>query len=210
MATDLYFVRHGETDENVQQIIQGQLIDCPLNERGIAQAERVAQRLADFDFDRIYVSTLRRARQTADAICKHHPDTPVVARPELREMSFGELEGQSYGDGNAPFFEWLYDRWASGIYSDRITGGESLEDVQKRAQRVVGEVVRENAGNAVAIVTHGRWLRILLSSVLEDYTPRRMDELLHRNTAVSHVRYADGAYTVGFLASHDHLEEPAR
>ena len=188
------------------RIIQGQLIDCPLNETGQAQAYAVAERLAGLAPDRIYVSTLLRARQTAEAICAHHPDVPVVLHPDLMEMSFGDLEGGAYTGENEAFFGWLYKRWEAGVFSDRISGGESLADVRDRAVRVVETIVNDAAGKRVLVVTHGRWLRILLATILDGYRLEDMEGLLHRNTAISHLRYADGRYEAQFLACDRHLE----
>ena len=62
--TDLLFIRHGETDWNRQQRFQGQ-IDVPLNATGMAQAARVAERLAADRHDALFSSDLQRARETA-------------------------------------------------------------------------------------------------------------------------------------------------
>lgn len=205
MATTIYFVRHGETDENVRQIIQGQLIDCPLNERGFEQAEMVGRRLADVKFDTIFSSTLLRARQTANAIRSHHPDAPLVLLPGLMEMSFGVLEGQPYAGENLQFFEWLGGRWADGEFNDRLDGGESVADVRDRAVAAVDHIVSHSFDQTVAVVTHGRLLRILLATLLDDHRLEAMDALLHTNTAVSEVVYRDGTFVANYVASNDHV-----
>ncbi len=65
----LYIVRHGETDHNINKIIQGHL-NTPLNSNGIIQAQKIANRLKDINFDIIYSSDLSRAKTTAEEINK--------------------------------------------------------------------------------------------------------------------------------------------
>lgn len=125
------------------------------------------------------------------------------------EMSFGHLEGGNYDGQNAAFFEWLYGRWSQGVFSDRIEGGESLEDVRTRAVRAVHRIVQDNEGRRVLVVTHGRWLRILLASILENYRLEEMEDLLHRNTAISHLSHSGGQFELRLLACDEHLQEVA-
>lgn len=209
-ATTIYFVRHGETSENARQIVQGQIIDCPLNDRGLAQSQSVGRRLATVEVDGVYASTLLRARQTADAIRAHHPGAPLVLLPGLMEMSFGVLEGQSYAGQNTTFFKWLGSRWAEGQFADRVDGGESIIDVRDRAIATLDHIVTRSTGKSVAVVTHGRFLRILLATILDGYSLEVMDELLHTNTAVSEVVYRDGTFLASYIASDDHVADLER
>ncbi|CAG8624425.1 14314_t:CDS:2 [Cetraspora pellucida] len=95
----LYFtvVRHGETSSNLNHIIQGH-IDTKLNKTGREQVEIVGRRLRKLKFDHIYTSDLSRAKKTADAIAKHHPDTPFTVDMRLRERDMGRLSGKSIQD----------------------------------------------------------------------------------------------------------------
>lgn len=83
----VYIVRHGETEENKQKIIQGQL-DTALNSEGERQADLVAEALRDVPFDVSYSSDLRRAADTAKRILAHHSgvelQTPTAVRERVR------------------------------------------------------------------------------------------------------------------------------
>ncbi|KAG9015117.1 hypothetical protein FRB94_004236 [Tulasnella sp. JGI-2019a] len=89
----VYLVRHGETAENRQHIIQGQL-DTQLNETGRDQARRLAISLKDTQFARVYSSDLTRAVDTANAVLEFHPDRLLVPQHLLRERYFGALQGK--------------------------------------------------------------------------------------------------------------------
>ena len=80
----IYIVRHGETAENKQKIIQGQL-DTPLNSEGEKQADLVGKALRDIPFDICYSSDLKRAVNTAERILVHHSGVGLEKPSALRE-----------------------------------------------------------------------------------------------------------------------------
>ncbi len=84
----LYFIRHGETDWNLARRLQG-LTDVPLNEKGRLQAKECGDRLRGegVTFDRVYVSPLVRARETAALITGFGGEKMTVV-PEMHEMAF--------------------------------------------------------------------------------------------------------------------------
>ena len=92
--TEFYIVRHGETAANSRNVVQGQN-DVPLNETGLAQAARLAERLKAVHFDAVYASDLSRAMRTARIIA---PGAAVVPLPELREWNLGDWVGLPFGE----------------------------------------------------------------------------------------------------------------
>lgn len=86
------FVRHGETQTNLDEIVAGWR-DVPLTARGLAQAEDAAKALVGRGITAIYVSALSRAGQTAARIARAL-DLDVTVLAELNERCWGELEGQ--------------------------------------------------------------------------------------------------------------------
>lgn len=138
MTTTLYLVRHGETFDNQNRIMQGQT-QGQLNPTGVKQAEQVAQQMADKDFDVVVSSDLRRAIATAEIIARPH-GLPVVTTPLLRERDWGSFTGRYIPD--------LKDeKWPSDI--------ETLDQLQNRACLFM-DYLRENyAGLNVLAVGHG-------------------------------------------------------
>lgn len=205
--TVFYFVRHGQTEYNRNRIVQGRGIDSSLNPTGEAQAAALARRLRDVSSDAIYASTLRRAFQTAEPLARLQPHAPVYRLADLEEMSWGIYEGQSTTPGLLAMFESMQGLWAQGRYEQPIDGGESILDVQRRALRAIDHMLARHAGETLLVVTHGRFLRVLLASLLDDYGLARMQDIRHANTAVNRIVHRDGCYEAEMLNCTKHLEE---
>lgn len=160
--TELLFIRHGETDWNRQQRFQGQ-IDVPLNEIGLAQAERLGQRLADDRHDLLFTSDLYRTRQTAAPLAvawQRH----AVPLPGFREQNFGVLEGLDVPTIKA-LHGGLWRDWLEHKADFQLPGGESLRAFHARVLASVRQVVEQAPGARVAIVTHGGVLDMLWRTV---------------------------------------------
>ncbi|KAG7448246.1 phosphoglycerate mutase-like protein [Guyanagaster necrorhizus] len=94
-AARIYLVRHGETEANRREIVQGQL-DTHLNESGIEQAALVSEALQKISFDEGYSSDLSRASKTAEMILECHPRVQLRKQSGLRERHLGSLQGQTH------------------------------------------------------------------------------------------------------------------
>ncbi len=145
--TPFWFLRHGETDWNAQGLSQG-AVDIPLNGVGLAQARRAARTLQGIGIASIVASPLARARVTAE-IAAAAIGRPVQLDADLREVAFGEQEGQPMGD-------W-YDDWIAGTYTP--AGGESFADLYRRAVAAVNRAIAQPA--PVLVVAHGALFRAL-------------------------------------------------
>jgi len=160
--TELVFIRHGETDWNRQQRFQGQ-IDVALNATGLAQAERLAARLAAEPADVLISSDLGRALQTAAPLGRAWTMT-AAPLPGLREQSFGMLEGLDVPTIKARhaalWQDWLAHRADFALPG----GGESLRQFHDRVVAAVREIADTHAGRRVAVVTHGGVLDMLWRS----------------------------------------------
>ncbi len=206
-VTTLYLVRHGETDYNRHNIVQGRGVDAPLNEQGRRQAKALARRFASMPLEAIYTSPLQRAVATAEAVRLYHPEVPLYRMADLAEMDWGHLEGKPYAPPYDAQIRAIYERWRAGAYDYPVPGGESILDVQRRALRALETILTQHEGETVLVITHGRFLRVLLASVLPEYGLARMDALPHTNTAVNHLVYENGRFKALRLNCTAHLEE---
>lgn len=149
--TRLVLIRHGETDWNVEGRYQGQA-DPPLNERGLAQARRLAEELRDVGLEVLYTSPLRRAAQTARVLAEALGLT-LHFEPRLMEIHQGEWQGRLWSE-IAVLYPDLYRRWQSEPWTVTLPGGESLAQVQERVYAALDDILPRHQGQCVGLVTH--------------------------------------------------------
>ena len=186
---EIVMVRHGETDWNVEPRIQGQT-DVLLNANGRAQAQSVGERLAAERFDAIYVSDLRRTRETADAILAHYADPAPVFDARLRERGLGEWETYVWAEVAARDPEI-----AARYESDPEVGPRGGETGAAFVARVAGFLAAIRATHTddrVLVVAHGGSIRVLVCVAL-GIDPRVRRLLALDNTALSVLRFEGDA-----------------
>jgi alpha-ribazole phosphatase/probable phosphoglycerate mutase len=160
---ELLLVRHAESTADVRGRCYGQL-DVELSEFGRGQCRHLAEALSGEPVQALVSSRLARARATADAIAEPH-GLDVVVLDDLRELDFGELEGLPYDEIAASRPE-LYARWMNAPTTVRFPGGESYEDLRRRAARAVERWRATHDGQVVVAVTHAGFIRAVLSDAL--------------------------------------------
>jgi len=205
-ATDLYIIRHGETDWNRQARMQGHA-DEPLNALGRAQAAQVAAALASYALDAIYSSDLSRAFDTARAIAAHHPSVPLHTSALWRERDYGRFQGMTLPEVEA-IDPQAAQKWRTRVADFAPDGGENLLQFQARIAQQLQAVAAKHAGQKIAIVCHGGVLDIIwriVHGVAVD-APRAWPL---PNTGINHLRYADQAWQVLDWGNTAHLLEPA-
>jgi len=206
-TTHLYLVRHGETEYNRRGVVQGGGIDSTLNETGVSQAEALADRLSAVPVDTVYASTMRRAKQTAAVVAGPHEPVSRTYLRDLAEMDWGVFEGEPPSSEREEAMGAVKDRWRQGEYDHRVDGGESIRDVEARAHRAMDHIVTRERGSTVVVVTHGRYLRVLLGSLLDNYGLGDMHRLDHDNTCVNRIVHAEGQFRADLLNCTAHLEQ---
>ena len=140
---DLIYLRHGQTDWNIEHRLQGRT-DIPLNSVGIEEARSASAILKQYAFDAVYCSPLIRARQT---LSYAYPTDGAIYDDRLAEWCFGELEGTS------PDRALFLSRWCCG--QAPIEGMEQIEDLLKRVSDFYDEVCRRYPDGRVLVVSHG-------------------------------------------------------
>ncbi len=147
----IHFIRHGETDWNLERRLQG-ISDIPLNETGRAQAAAVGARLAAMPIGAVTASDLGRAQDTALAIATPHGLTVGTDR-DLRERSFGVIEGIARDELEERYGDSLQGYWTDPDLA--FEDGESRRQVQDRISRFINAVVRDPPADTIAVVSHG-------------------------------------------------------
>lgn len=161
----IYLVRHGETDNNKNKIIQGAQVDAPLNQTGENQAKAVAEKLKKINFTVAFSSDLVRAKRTAEIIALEH-NLAVVTKKILRERSLGTLEGLPEAvyykklKSLLDQFEVLSDK--EKFKFDFPYGIEKLDLAVARLITFLREISLAYLGKTVLVVSHGAMIRHFL------------------------------------------------
>ena len=149
----IVFVRHGEADNNVKRMLVGRHIESHLTESGIQQAKDTGQHLRKMKIDRVYVSPVTRAIETAKIICEIN-QLEYQTDERLYEIELGDLVGMNYDEviekhGN------LFLKFYSG--DDPILdsyGIESFSAVKKRIRNLLDESMKNYRDKNLLFVTH--------------------------------------------------------
>ncbi len=169
--TRLYFVRHGESEANVQKVYSNRGKVHPLTSLGVRQANELARRLSEDpgaqSLRRIYTSPILRAVQTAEILAQAL-SLPVEETDALREFDCGVIEGLNYQQGGARYLEVRDDWIVRGLSGSRIEGGESLDDIRARFLPFIERL--KSAGEDVVLVGHGGVYLTVLPDVVTNLT----------------------------------------
>ena len=203
--TTLYVTRHGETDYNRDHIMQGSGVDSALNDTGHAQAKALSTYLSDEPLDAVYASTLVRARQTAKIVAAPHEPLPYAYLDDLKEISWGVYEGTPPTEARTAAMSAIKTRWRSGEVDAPVEGGESPREVERRARRAVDVMLQAHAGERILVVTHGRYMRIMLASLLYDGDLTQMPNVPHSNTGLYVITHTNGTFEAQVTNSVRHL-----
>jgi broad specificity phosphatase PhoE len=182
VETILGLLRHGQTDWNVEGRLQG-TSDIALNETGLAQAQAAAEAIDPGEWDFLLSSPLSRARQTAEMIAQLHRRHEVAVDERFLERAFGEAEGLSYEE-----WKTLHDP-AIGV-----AGGESLEQLEVRADSLLSAIASEYAGKRVLAVSHGALIRKLVRIASKRTLPREGERFA--NTSLTKLVHSDGEWSI--------------
>ncbi len=158
VTTRICFIRHGETDWNVDKRIQGHT-DIPLNATGRAQALAMAFNAAHQRFQAIYSSDLMRTMDTAQALAQRE-DQAVKPLPSLRERHYGVFQGITADQGALQFPQAHAHYVARDLDYDFETG-ESLRGFAGRVAAGIDWLVRHHSGQTIAAVSHSGVLDVI-------------------------------------------------
>ncbi|MEZ5026767.1 MAG: histidine phosphatase family protein [Chitinophagales bacterium] len=192
MIKNIYIIRHGQTDFNVKQVVQGRGINSDLNDTGIQQAKLFFEAHKEINFDVVYTSSLKRTWQTVDAFISKK--IPHIATKNLDEIDWGIFEGVEHHPTLQETYYNIINEWKNGNLSIKIEGGESAQDLADRLQPFVNELFNTKYEN-ILVCTHGRTLRVLMCLMLNK-SVSKMDDYEHQNTGLYHLQLKDGIFSI--------------
>ena len=195
----LYIIRHAETEYNRKGIIQGSEVDSDINDVGESQANSFYEYYKNINFDKIYVSDLKRTYQTIRRFTENGLSYEKLK--EFNEISWGINQGKS---DDLEDYSKLIDTWLAGNLDNKFEEGESPNEMSVRLVKGFNKVLDDNH-DTVLLCIHGRALRILLSKIIDnDLT--KMDRYVHSNTGLYILEYKNGKYEILGSNLREHLE----
>ena len=195
----LYIIRHAETEYNRKGIIQGSEVDSDINDIGESQANSFYEYYKDINFDKIYVSDLKRTFQTIRRFTENGSSYEKLK--EFNEISWGVNQGKS---DDLEDYAKLIDTWLAGNLDNKFEEGESPNEMSVRLVKGFDKVL-DDGHDTVLLCIHGRALRILLSKIIDnDLT--KMDKYVHSNTGLYILEYKNGKYEILGSNLRNHLE----
>ncbi|WP_246842833.1 histidine phosphatase family protein [Allokutzneria sp. NRRL B-24872] len=175
-------VRHGQTQSNVDLILDTKLPGPPLTGEGRRQALEVGLDLAGEPVIAVYASEAARAQETAAPIADAH-GLDVVVLPGVHEVQIGELEGRSDQPAVENYRE-VYQAWMEGELDRAMPGGgETGQQIRDRYVEALDRVRSTHAEGTVVLVSHAGVIRFIAGQLVADLDEITAGRWLLPNTA---------------------------
>ena len=205
MKTRLVIVRHAQSESNQARFFAA-ATNVNITELGRRQAQKTAEFLADYTFDRAYSSPMVRVLQTAAPIMRGRP-LALEQEPDLREINGGMWEGLPYSEIEEKYAE-ARALWTHNFGECVCTGGESVSEIDRRVRRIFSKIIRENFGKTVLVMTHATPIRLITNYFL-GLCLYQIDSLPWAgNASVTIVDcFEDGTFSLELIGYDEHLKE---
>ncbi|AIF83062.1 fructose-2,6-bisphosphatase [Candidatus Nitrososphaera evergladensis SR1] len=201
-------MRHGQADNNVNRILVGRHIESHLTEQGRKQVEYAAKDLKNVQIDRVVVSPVIRAVETAEIICKE-VGTGYEIDERLYEIELGKLVGMNFDEVVSKYgnlFLKFYDEHDPALES---FGVEPFTSVKKRVKSLLEEAAEKHVDRNILCVTHLDPIKAAISTILE-LNPEALYRWHIRNASMTILRQDDGLYSlsgVNVMSMHRYVHE---
>ena len=187
---EIILARHGETDWNVAEVFRGRA-DVGLNETGLKQAALLGEYLGHLRIVAVRSSPLKRARQTAGEVARHH-GLEVAVADGLIDFDYGKWQGLSHREVRDSYKE-LYAAWREHPEGMTMPDGESLGDVRERGMAVVADAVAGYDGGTVVLVSH-RVVNKVLTCALLGLDNARFWNIRQDTCGITRFNYTGGTF----------------
>lgn len=199
----IYITRHGQTEWNVEGRMQGAK-NSNLTEQGKKEALNLGNSLKDTKIDYIYTSPLTRAYETA-LLIKRDRDIDVEIYENLKEMNFGIWEGMHSDDVVRDYKEEHYKFWNEPHLYTPI-GGETFEVLIKRVKIALSDIINQNKGENILLVTHTVVIKAIYAIVKGYEIKDFWNPPYIKNTCVTILECNEGNYKFMLEADTSHVE----
>ena len=198
----IYLVRHGETDPNKNQIIQGSGLDAPLNATGEKQAIDFFRAYNHIPFDAVYTSRLIRTLESVANFLKF--ESRHYQLEELNEISWGIKDGTKIDSSEQKIYQSMLDNWQVGLLDQCFENGESPNLVANRLKIGMDKIMSKSDEKIILICSHGRAIRILLC-LLMNKSLSNMEQFHHSNLCLYILEWDGNNWTITLENNINHI-----
>ena len=190
----IHLIRHGQTDFNLKNIIQGSGINSDLNENGRLQASKFYESYKHVPYKHIYTSQLKRAIQSVNNfIDQGIPHSPLE---ELNEINWGIMEGKIQNPETVKLYHQTINNWKNGLLNQTVPEGETpLEMYQRQANGLELLMNKPPEEDIVLICMHGRAIRSFLC-LLTGTPLHEMENWDHSNLCLYTLKFNGATFDI--------------
>ncbi len=202
------FMRHGQADNNVNRILVGRHVESHLTEQGRRQVEYAAKDLKNIQVDKVVVSPVIRAVETAKIVCSEIGREYEIDE-RLYEIELGKLVGMNFDEVMSKYgnlFLKFYDEYDPAL---EHFGVEPFTSVKERVKSLLEEVAEKHTDRNILCVTHLDPIKAAISTILQ-LNPEALYRWHIRNASMTILRHDYGQYSlsgVNIMAMHRYAHE---
>jgi broad specificity phosphatase PhoE len=204
--TQIILVRHGRTPWNKDKIFRG-TYDIPHDEVGQEEARLTGEWLKDVNIHAAYCSPLSRARDTAEAVARHH-GIAVQDLPGLIDLNYGDWQGVPLAEVKVKYAD-LYRQWETAPHTVRFPNGETLDEVRTRTLAAVEEVLKAHPNQVVLLAAHRVVNKVLIAAFI-GLDNSHFWRIGQDTTAINRFQWTGSTWNIMLVNDTCHLREMAR
>lgn len=199
----IHLIRHGQTDFNLKNIIQGSGINSDLNENGMLQADKFFKTYKHVPYKHIYTSQLKRAIQSVgNFIEKGIPHSPLE---ELNEINWGIMEGKIQNPVTVKLYHETINNWKNGLLNQTVPEGETPLEMYKRQTQGLELLMNKSPNEDIILICmHGRAIRSFLC-LLTGTPLQEMENWDHSNLCLYTLKFNGTTFDIIQANDTNHL-----
>lgn len=180
----VYIIRHGENHANLIKQLSSKVVDYPLTEKGILQAQQTGEALVGKGIEALFCSPLKRAHQTAEIIGQAIGLTPVVVK-DLIEIDVGDMETMPSTYEIWQAHDAIIERWQNGEHDACFPGGEDYHTLLGRTRTGLLKVIQGRKISAVALVGHFGMFNFTLNDICQHISGHMLQREENHNCSIT-------------------------
>lgn len=198
----IHLIRHGQTDFNKKNIIQGSGVDSELNETGLLQAQQFFIKHQNLPYQCVYTSELKRAIESVRGFINKGIKHQTLK--ELNEINWGIMEGRESTPERQVEYQRIVNSWSAGILDVAIADGETPNALFERQKIGLAKIMEREDEELILICMHGRAMRSFLC-LLTNTPLNEMEKWEHSNLCKYELTYNGNYFDVTTINDIGHL-----